>query len=61
MIELSGYIPNQDIMIEEIGLRPGEKLYEELPSDKEISIKTNHPKIVKAKHKIMILHFYLVL
>ena len=49
MIELSGYIPNQDIMIEEIGLRPGEKLYEELLSDKEISIKTNHPKIVKAK------------
>ena len=51
MIELSGYIPNQDIMIEEIGLRPGEKLYEELLSDKEISIKTNHPKIVKENTK----------
>ena len=37
MIELSGYIPNQDIMIEEIGLRPGEKLYEELLSDRNIN------------------------
>tara|TARA_B100002052_G_scaffold238237_1_gene222006 strand:- start:9776 stop:11473 length:1698 start_codon:yes stop_codon:yes gene_type:complete len=49
MIELSGQIPNRDIMIKQIGLRAGEKLYEELLTDKEIALKTHHPKILKAK------------
>ena len=48
MIELAGYVPNKDIKIEFIGLRPGEKLYEELLNDKETTIPTNHSKITIA-------------
>jgi len=48
MIELAGYVPNKDIKIEFIGLRPGEKLYEELLNDKEKTIPTNHSKITIA-------------
>lgn len=49
MIELAGLVPDKDIMIEFIGLRPGEKLYEELLNDKEITKPTDHPKITIAK------------
>ena len=35
LIRLMGYEPNKDIMIEEIGLRPGEKMYEELLMSEE--------------------------
>ncbi|MDD4969979.1 MAG: nucleoside-diphosphate sugar epimerase/dehydratase [Paludibacter sp.] len=48
MIELAGYVPNKDINIEFIGLRPGEKLYEELLNDKETTIPTKHEKITIA-------------
>jgi len=49
MIELAGFIPGKDIKIEYIGLRPGEKLYEELLNDKETTISTEHEKITVAK------------
>jgi len=49
MIRLAGYIPEVDIKIEYTGLRPGEKLYEELLNQKEITIKTYNPKIMIAK------------
>lgn len=49
MIKLSGLVPNVDIDIEIIGLRPGEKLYEELLATEENSLKTYNSKIMKAK------------
>lgn len=45
MIRLSGYRPNVDIEIKEIGLRPGEKLYEELLIKTENLDKTSNAKI----------------
>jgi FlaA1/EpsC-like NDP-sugar epimerase len=48
MIQLSGLIPGRDIQIVYTGLRPGEKLYEELLTDKENTIPTHHKKIKKA-------------
>lgn len=49
MIRLSGLVPNQDIAIEFSGLRPGEKLYEELLNDLENTIPTHHEKIMVAQ------------
>nr|PZN02262.1 MAG: nucleoside-diphosphate sugar epimerase [Bacillota bacterium] len=49
MIKLSGLEPGKDIKIEFIGLRPGEKLHEELFYDKEDVIKTQCEKIYLAK------------
>jgi len=49
MISLSGLRPDIDIKIEETGLRPGEKLYEELLNDKELTSATHHKKIMIAK------------
>ncbi len=49
MIRLAGFVPEVDIKIEYTGLRPGEKLYEELLNNKEITTKTHNPKIMIAK------------
>ncbi len=49
MIKLSGLEPDRDIKIEIMGLRPGEKLYEELLNVKENTTETHHPKIMIGK------------
>ncbi|CAN1531405.1 COG1086 Predicted nucleoside-diphosphate sugar epimerases [Flavobacteriaceae bacterium] len=49
MIRLAGLIPEKDIKIKIVGLRPGEKLYEELLNDTSKSIPTHHEKILIAK------------
>ena len=46
MIQLSGM---KGIVIKEIGLGPGEKLYEELLAKKENTLPTYHPKIMRAE------------
>lgn len=49
MIELAGLVPDKDIMIEYTGLRPGEKLYEEVLSNAENTLPTVHERIRIAK------------
>ncbi len=49
MIKLSGLELDKDIRIKISGLRPGEKLYEELLNSAENSVKTHHPQIMVAK------------
>lgn len=49
MIRLSGLEPGRDVKIEYIGLRPGEKLYEELFYPDEERLGTDHPKLMLAK------------
>ena len=52
MISLAGLRPGKDIQIIETGLRPGEKLYEELLNNHEQIIATNHKKIMIAKVRL---------
>lgn len=49
MIRLSGLEPYEDIDIQIVGLRPGEKLYEELLNDSSTTLPTYHPKIMVSK------------
>ncbi|MFV5698701.1 polysaccharide biosynthesis protein [Flavobacterium sp. ZT3R17] len=49
MIKLAGFIPDREIKIEIVGLRPGEKLYEELLNDTSKTLPTHHEKIMIAE------------
>jgi FlaA1/EpsC-like NDP-sugar epimerase len=49
MIRLAGYIPDRDIKIKIVGLRPGEKLYEELLNNTSKTLPTYHDKIMIAQ------------
>lgn len=49
MIKLAGFTPDKDIKIQIVGLRPGEKLYEELLNDNSKTIPTHHDKIMIAE------------
>lgn len=49
MIKLAGFIPERDIKIKIVGLRPGEKLYEELLNDTSKTLPTYHEKIMIAE------------
>lgn len=51
MVQLSGLELGKDIQLVYTGLRPGEKLYEELLNDQENTIPTHHQKIMIAKVK----------
>ena len=53
MIRLSGFEPDIDIKIVYTGLRPGEKLYEELLSDGTKTLPTHHEKIMISKDQTM--------
>ena len=48
LIKLSGLEPYKDIAIKTIGMRPGEKIHEELWNRDEVPLKTDHPKISSA-------------
>jgi len=49
MVRLAGYTPEKDIQIVFTGLRPGEKLYEELLNQKETTLPTSNEKIMVAR------------
>jgi FlaA1/EpsC-like NDP-sugar epimerase len=54
MIALSGLVEGKDIEIVFTGLRPGEKLFEELLNVAEITLPTHHPKIMKSATRVYV-------
>ena len=50
LIRLSGLEPGRDIEIQFTGVRPGEKLYEEMFFGRELAEPTGHPKVLRARH-----------
>jgi FlaA1/EpsC-like NDP-sugar epimerase len=59
MIRLAGYTPGKEIKIEVVGLRPGEKLYEELLNDNSKTLQTHHEKIMIAQDQHQEIDFIL--
>ncbi|MEO6486354.1 MAG: nucleoside-diphosphate sugar epimerase/dehydratase, partial [Thermoanaerobaculia bacterium] len=53
LIRLSGLEPGKDIRVEFTGIRPGEKLYEEMFFSAENVIPTEHPKILRARYGLL--------
>ena len=53
MIRLAGYMPEIDIEIKSVGLRPGEKLFEELLNDSSKTLPTHHDKIMISKENFV--------
>jgi len=49
LIRLCGFEPGKDIDVQFTGIRPGEKLYEEMFFHEEHAVPTNHPKLLRAK------------
>jgi len=52
LIQLAGHTAGKDIAIEFIGLRPGEKIHEELFNESEDLMPTYHPKIMTAQTRV---------
>ena len=52
MIRLAGFTPEVDIKVKIVGLRPGEKLYEELLNDTAKTLPTHHEKIMIAQEEM---------
>ncbi len=53
MIRLSGQVPDQDVRIEITGIRPGEKLYEEVFHDHETTVETDHAGLLLAAPRVV--------